>query len=455
MYAIIDVETDGGNMRNGKITEVAIYIHNGIEVVNSFTTLVNSETNIPYFITRLTGINNDMIRDAPKFYEIAKDIVKITEGMTFVAHNSAFDYGMIKSEFKQLGFSYKRNTLCTVKLSRKLLPGQDSYSLGNLCESLGINIENRHRASGDALATVKLFELLLALDQKKLTFGRVRKEVNHAYQNPNISDKLIQSLPEETGVYYFYNSDDELIYIGKSKNIRKRVVSHLMNSNGTKAMSMKNDIHDIDFEVTGSELVALLKESEEIKQKQPYYNRAQKRTYFQYGLFTDQQIDGYIRLEIRKIKEASIPITAYSGKKDATEHMYRLNEQFNLCLGLTGLHKSGGPCFNHKIKLCNGACNGSENATDYNMRVMEAIESLKFKMQSVVIVDKGRTLSERSVIQLKNGRYIGYGFAGFEHVNGGAGSLMNCVEPFQNNRDVHHIINSYLKKNEVENLIDY
>jgi len=161
MFAIIDIETTGNHYKYGNITEIAVYQHNGQKVTNSYSTLINPEIDIPYFITKLTGINNAMIKDAPKFYEVAKTVNDLTEGRIFVAHNVQFDYRFIKEEYARLGFDYHRKTLCTVKLSRKLLPGHPSYSLGRLCSDLGISIKGRHRAAGDAFATVKLFEILL------------------------------------------------------------------------------------------------------------------------------------------------------------------------------------------------------------------------------------------------------------------------------------------------------
>ena len=162
MYAIIDIETTGQASATGKITEVAIYIHDGFEITGSFTSLVNPECYIPGFITNLTGIDNEMVRNAPKFYEIAREIVELTQDKIFVAHNVSFDYRFIQEEFKRLGYTYERNTMCTVRMGRKFIPGHKSYSLGKICEELGISINGRHRAAGDALATVKLFELILA-----------------------------------------------------------------------------------------------------------------------------------------------------------------------------------------------------------------------------------------------------------------------------------------------------
>lgn len=171
MFVIIDIETTGNNPKYGSITELAIYQHNGQKVVNHFTTLINPEIDIPYYITKLTGIDNMMVSNAPKFYEIAKTIIELLKGNIFVAHNVSFDYQFIKEEFSRLGYNFNSKTLCTVKLAKQLLPGHQSYSLGKLCSDLGIKIKDRHRADGDALATVKLFEILL---QKNELIGNPR-----------------------------------------------------------------------------------------------------------------------------------------------------------------------------------------------------------------------------------------------------------------------------------------
>lgn len=167
MYAIIDIETTGQSADKGKITEIAIFIHDGFRITDSFSSLVNPECYIPGFITRLTGIDNEMVKSAPRFYEIARQIVELTRDKVFVAHNASFDYRFVQEEFRQLGYNYQRKTMCTVKLGRKFIPGHKSYSLGKLCAELGISINGRHRAAGDALATVKLFELILAQKAQK------------------------------------------------------------------------------------------------------------------------------------------------------------------------------------------------------------------------------------------------------------------------------------------------
>ncbi|MBK8584044.1 MAG: GIY-YIG nuclease family protein [Bacteroidetes bacterium] len=276
-FAIVDIETTGGNSIRNKITEIAIYIHDGEKIIDQFVSLVNPECPIAPFISNLTGITNEMVEDAPKFYEIAKDIVTLTDGAVFVAHNAQFDYGFIREEYKSLGYNYSRDYLCTVKLSRKVLPGFASYSLGNLCQNLGISIANRHRASGDALATVKLFEMILGRDpDQEIIKTFTKNDYLHLRFPVGFDHKILDNIPEKPGVYYFHNEDGTTVYVGKSNNIRKRVLSHFSNKQSKKAIELRNSIKDISFEETGNELIALLLESEEIKKIQPVFNRMQK-----------------------------------------------------------------------------------------------------------------------------------------------------------------------------------
>ena len=312
MYAIIDVETTGTAAVYGKITEIAIILHDGIGITETYTTLINPECNIPYHITRLTGITNEMVLNAPKFYEVAKKIIEFTAGRFFVAHNASFDYSFVKEEFKRLGYDFKRKTICTVKLGRKLLPGHRSYSLGNICADLGIEITDRHRAIGDALATVKLFEILI--DQNSRLSSSLF--VNQTYPFPK--EKMTE-IPAKTGVYYFYDKKGDLIYIGKSKDIHQRVLTHLSNSQTKKAIEMRDRIADISWEETGSELVALLLESSEIKKHTPLFNRSQRRSALNFGLFSFEDSAGYIHLKIGKIEGDEIPLTTFHFQQEGID----------------------------------------------------------------------------------------------------------------------------------------
>lgn len=278
MYAIVDIETTGGSSRIEKITEIAIIQHDGEKITGEYSTLVNPERNIPYYITSLTGITNEMVEDAPRFFEVARTIVEMTEGRTMVAHNARFDYSFIREEFKSLGYNFRRNLLDTVTLSRKLIPGHKSYSLGNICRDLGIAINGRHRAAGDALATAELFRLLMEKDNQVRNQGHgLIKNTKLSKLNPGLDVSKVDMVPEEPGVYYFYDEKGNLIYIGKSRNLRQRVSTHLSNNTTGRSMEMRDMIADLDWEVTGSELIALLLESAEIKKNKPLYNRAQPR----------------------------------------------------------------------------------------------------------------------------------------------------------------------------------
>ena len=225
MYCIIDVETTGGKFDEEGITEIAIYKYDGFEIIDQFISLVNPERPIDAYVVKLTGINNAMLRQAPKFYEIAKRVIEITENAIIVAHNSSFDYRIIKTEFKRLGFTFVKETICTVELSKKLIPNMDSYSLGKLVKALGIPIVDRHRASGDALATLKLFKMLLEKDTSKEVLAlNIKKDVIKGLP-PKLLD-VVESMPSETGIYYIHNQEGKIIYIGKSKNIKKRINQH-------------------------------------------------------------------------------------------------------------------------------------------------------------------------------------------------------------------------------------
>ena len=439
MYAIIDIETTGTAASYGKITEIAIILHSGESVTETFTTLINPECNIPFNITRLTGINNDMVSDAPKFYEIAKKIIELTAGRIFVAHNSMFDYSFVKEEFKRLGYDYKRKTICTVKLGRKLLPGHRSYSLGNICSDLGIQITDRHRAIGDALATTKLFEILI--NQNNLMKSSLF--VNQTYP---LSSEKIAAIPAKTGVYYFYDSQGTIIYVGKSKDIHQRVLTHFSNSQTKKAIEMRDKIDDVSWEETGSELVALLLESFEIKKYKPFYNRRLRRSAFNYGLFSFEGRDGYIHLKINKIDGEEIPLTTFHFQQEGIDYLHNLAEKFALCKKLCHLDSSSGECFNAQIHHCNGACTGLENPDSYNLRVGNSIKTLQYRSPNFFIIDQGRTNNEKAIIKIAYGRFVGFGYLSTDYATNDLEYLHDCIQKYNDNRDIRMIIKGYLNR---------
>lgn len=445
-YAIVDIETTGGSTKSSKITEIAIFKHDGTQVIDSFVTLVNPEMPIPEFISRLTGIRDEMVENAPKFFEIAKQIIEFTEDCVFVAHNVGFDYGIIRHEFRLLGYDFRRPHLCTVRSARYVIPGHDSYSLGKLTRALGIQLNGRHRAGGDAEATAHLFTLLVEKDPTGLsTF--IQEDVNPKVLHPNLDLDALEEIPNKAGVYKFYNEVNQLIYIGKSKHIRKRVDQHLRNNKTLKGATMMQEIARIEFELTGSELIALLYESELIKVHQPLYNRKLRRNNYTYGLFSYEDSNGYKQLFVDRLsKNSDLPLTTFTTKKEANDYMYHLIENHQLCLKLSGLEKSASSCFGYQVKKCHGACVGEETTESYNERVLALEQSLTFDEQAFFIIEPGRDKKEKSVIWIENGSYRGFGFIPFYILKYPVKRWTEFIDLRPEDKDARTILRYYLRK---------
>jgi DNA polymerase III subunit epsilon len=445
IYAILDIETTGGQFNEEGITEIAIYKYNGHEVVDQFISLVNPEKPIQPFVVKLTGINNAMLRSAPKFYEVAKRIIEITEGCIVVAHNSSFDYRILRNEFDRLGYKFVRQTICTVELSKKLIPEQTSYSLGKLVRSLGIPVTDRHRASGDALATVKLFKLLLSKDSTK----EIVKEYIKTEVKPGMAPKLldiVENLPNKVGIYYIHNEKGDLIYIGKSKNIKNRINQHFTGKT-SKCLKIQTQVFAVTYEETGSELIALLKESEEIKINKPIHNRAQRKTLFNWALYSEKTKEGYTALKVEKSDGRKKEITSFTSLQEGKTALFKITEKYQLCQKINGIYDTKKSCFQYDIKQCFGACIGKENSEDYNKRVKDFIKNNSFESNNMVIIDKGRTHDERSAILIEKGIYKGYCFYDLNYQISNIEILRNLIIPMQNNRDTRSIIQSYMRKN--------
>lgn len=454
-YTIIDIETTGGDPRTDRITEIAIYLHDGEEVIDEFVSLVNPEKPIPEFITKITGINNDMVRDAPKFYEIAKRIVEITEGAVFVAHNVRFDYSFVQKEFRSLGFVFTRKQLCTVKLSRKLLPGHKSYSLGKLTKSLGIDLQNRHRAAGDAKATVILFEKLLETGNQNASMGELMKsEFANIKLPPNLDRKVVEDLPDEVGVYYFHDAKGNVLYCGKSNHIRKRIRSHFQGAyQKARTIEMFELVHHISHTVCGNELIALLLENEEIKRLQPLYNRAQRRQKFRFAVYQYQAQDGYIRLKIGKYDESMRPLAGFATRSSAENGLDRRIKEYELCPRLCEREKGSGRCFYSQLHICKGACAGEEEPESYNERVAKAINSLNYgrgKLENFLVLGSGRNQQERSVVFVERGIYRGYTYLDESYLGAPPETLIEAIPFKEETPDVQRIIQGYIKKHPKE-----
>ena len=412
--------------------------------MDQFISLVNPEREIQPFVVNLTGINSKMLRSAPKFYEVAKRIIEITEGSILVAHNAQFDYRILKTEFRRLGFDFERENLCTVELSKQLIPDLPSYSLGKLVRSLGIPVSDRHRAAGDATATVKLFKMLLDKDlEKTIVKAAIRMDPKHQME-PKLTD-IISKLPSVTGVYYIHKADGEIVYIGKSKNIKSRINQHFTGQT-PKSKKIQLEVAAVTYDETGSELVALLKESEEIKRNKPKFNRALRRTIFTHGLFSFKDEEGYINLKVEKIKGNQKPITTFSNRESGKSFLNKIVEHYQLCQKLCGLYKTANSCFGYDIKTCAGACISEEPVEIYNKRVMNLLESHTFKNQNMILIDYGRAVDERSAVLIENGVFKGYAYFNLNFQIHTTEVLKSILTPMEHNKDAQHIIQSFMRR---------
>ncbi len=453
MYAILDIETTGGQFNEEGITEIAIYKFDGHEIVDQFISLVNPEIPIQPFVVKLTGINNAMLRSAPKFFEVAKRIIEITQDCVLVAHNASFDYRILRTEFRRLGYDFNIKTLCTVELSQRLLPEQPSHSLGKLVRALGIPMADRHRASGDAMATVKLFKILLDKDvNKEILKELIKFEIEKGIA-PKLRD-IVESLPSKTGVYYIHREDGDIIFIGKSRNIRKRVNQHFTGITKS-AKKIQNEVFTVTYEETGSELIAALKESQEIKINKPIYNRMSPKSKFSWAIYAELDTNGYLNLKLEKADGRKKEVKSYTSQQEGKDALYRITSHYQLCQKLTGLYLTKTHCFQHTINECDGACVGKISATEYNERVHAFIEKNIFENKNLAIIDKGRTIAEHSVVLVENGVYKGYAYYDLNYQINTIAILRNIIIPMLSNRETRHHIQNHLRKSKSIKVIKF
>ncbi|MDX1769478.1 MAG: exonuclease domain-containing protein, partial [Arenibacter troitsensis] len=372
MYAIVETENTGLRGEDNKITEICILIHDGQKVVREFSSLVNPEVSIKYKVTRRNGIKDDMLLGAPKFYEIAKEVVALTTDCIFISHHVNFNFNGVKNELASLGGVYKRKRISTLRLSRKLIPGQQSYSLGAICNQLGINVGQLQGAKEKAEATVSLLEKLWTVDTDGVFNFMLGPKSGQASLPPLWPKSVVTSLPHVTGVYYFKNSLGKIIYVGKAKDIKQRVLSHVY-SRAHKEMRLCFETAHIDYTHTGSELVALLLESDEIKKHFPKFNRAQKRTGYRYGLGTRVDKNGIMHLFYDRLGKLKAPLACFYNQGECRTFLEELCETYGLCPRYCSLQHISGACFHFHIKKCHGICREQETVESYNERVEKAL----------------------------------------------------------------------------------
>lgn len=447
-FAIVDIETTGGLYRRDKIIEIGIVLVENQEIIDEFSSLIHPGFSIPYNITRITGIHDAMVSSAPKFYEVAKEIVQWTENHIFVAHNVRFDYSFIRQEFEDLAYTYSRKQLCTARLSRSLLPQLGRYNLDNLIQHFGISIKNRHRALDDARATAQIFIELLRIEAGQQSIQHL---VNYGLKESRLPENIhldkLHALPEQCGVYYMHDRNGQLVYIGKSNNIKKRIFQHFAEW-GQKGQNMQTLVNDISYEITGSELIALIKEEDEIKKFNPLINKAQRRKPRKYFIGQHQDETGYLHLNLRKAQDGEWMAKSFTLRQHGSQFLKFLAEEHQLCWAKLGLQTSPGPCFLHQIGKCFGACTAEEDAESYNKRVLACLEQISPTLEgSFIILEDGRRPGERALIWVENGTSKGYGYVDTELVEDALKHPDQMVSVPDNQGRWNQIIHVYLKKN--------
>lgn len=442
-YAIVDIETTGGNASGSRITEIAIIIHNGAEIIDRFETLVNPQKEIPLPIFALTGIHNEMVANAPVFGDIAEKIYSLLENRIFVAHNVNFDYSFVKQQLDAEGYKFSAPKLCTVRMSRKIKPGLYSYSLGNLCRNLEIPIENRHRAGGDAEATAILFSKLLEWDEQGIIPEMLKRNSKEQQLPPNLPKSDFENLPNCPGVYYFRNKAGKVIYVGKAVNIKKRVSSHFTGHNpNPQRQNFLKDIYSISFEVCATELMAFLLECSEIKRLFPVYNRALKRFEPKFGLFLYKDITGYKRLAVGKLSKNQQCIQVFNQLYDGINVLLNLIEQHGLDIRL---------CYFGQQSDNFGTSHNTDaiplpDVAEYNEKVACALEELKANQTSYAIIDKGRNENEKSCIWVEKGHFYAMGYIDSETDLSTLEDIKDSLERYSGNYYMMQLIESFKKK---------
>ena len=443
-YAVVDIETTGGFAAGNGITEISVLVHDGTSVVDRYETLINPRQQIPAYIEALTGISNAMVADAPLFEEVAEKIYGLLHDKIFVAHNVNFDFSFVRHQLALSGYQLLCKKLCTVRMSRKLLPGHASYSLGKLCKALGIEINNRHRAGGDAEATAVLLEMLFQADTEGLILQTLSRGAKEQALPPNLHRSEVDKLPLSPGVYYFKDQKGKVIYVGKAKSLKKRVCSHFTGNNTSRQrQNFLKDIHNIDFEVCGTELMAFILEATEIKRLWPENNRAMKRFEQKYGLYAFDDQKGYTRLGIDKYKKDVPALFSFNTLLEGHNLLRILIREHLLCEKLCYIQHGRAACTAHAEGNCAGACAGKESAAAYNVRVKYAMEQLKAMLPSFALIDQGRNEEEHSCLLVEQGKFYGMGYISHHADITEPAMLKSALQPYPSNDYILNMIISH------------
>ncbi|MDG1278468.1 MAG: exonuclease domain-containing protein [Algoriphagus sp.] len=407
-YAIVDIETAGGNPKGGGITEIAVVIHDGEKIIQEYQTLLNPEMVIPTYITGLTGIDDFMVRHEPKFQDIQAELWELLKDRVFIAHSVNFDFGFIREAFLKEGKDLKSPKLCTVRLSRKVFPGLKSYSLGRICENQKIPITARHRAMGDAMATAILFDRMIK-QAPDIVLQSLKKNSGETFLPPNFPNSKFKEIPDQCGIYYMLNEKGKVIYVGKAVNIRERFKNHFSgNVLPHLKQKLKAEVVDLQWKLSGTEFLALLMEVLEIKRLWPEYNSALKLPKTMWGLFHYEDGSGYGRFQISKVTRHLQPVESFFSLEEATLFLKEAMVNFQLCPKLSGLRKVS--CSQESEQQCSGACKNEEDHVSYNQKVNSFLNQIKISQKEILLEFEGREKSEKAYCVFDRGVLTKFGF---------------------------------------------
>lgn len=389
-FAIVDIETTGGFPEQHGMTEIAIVLHNGTEVEGRYETLINPHQPIPPYIANMTGISDKMVAAAPSFEEVAPHIFNLLKDRIFVAHNVNFDYSFVKYHLQQAGHQLNVSKLCTIRLARKVFPGFRKYGLGHLCRELNITITNRHRAGGDAIATAQILDLVLQNNGMRLIKELLKRDNHNQTLPAHLPETQVKDLPQLPGVYYFHDQKDKVIYVGKAKNLKKRVLSHFTGlDTSKKRQELLRTVYRISHVECPTEFIASLFESVEIKRLWPAHNKSQKRFEQVWGIYVFEDNRGFQRLAIDKKRKYLKPILSFALLADAHRMLWKLVKTFELNPAL---------CF-----LDLTPQNEWPEVAVYNEKVAEAIQWTTEQKETFIIRDKS------ACVLVENGVFYGMG----------------------------------------------
>lgn len=382
---ILDIETTGGSHLYDRITEIALVrIQNG-EVVDTWQSLINPERPIPIIITYLTGITDEMVKDAPTFAEIAPILYQYLEGVPLAAHNVRFDYGFLKAEYQRINATLMLKTLCTVKLSRRMFPDHRGHGLDAIMQRHGLTTNARHRAMGDVILVLEYLEVARRL----LGSVRVIEEINYQSKGPSIpiglEKGLIDRVPDSPGVYLFFGETDLPIYIGKSVKLRSRILNHFSSDHASsKEMKIAQEVKHIEWIETAGELGALLLESKLIKERQPIYNRMLRRNRQLQSIRLAETLDqtpwiSFVSADEFDPSQFGFLYGMFRTKRAAIEAIRQLAIDHRLCPRLLGLESGKGACFSYQLKKCSGVCAGKELPEIHYLRLKQALIGMRLE----------------------------------------------------------------------------